>query len=88
MAIHFDRMDLQKAAETLGEAVHRRRRALGLTQKELSRLAGCGLAFLYDLEHGKSTVRLDKTLAVLDVLGLELVVRDGRAGVGVDQGLR
>ena len=76
-------MDSKVAAEVLGEAVRARRRALGLTQKELSRLAGCGLAFLYELERGKPTVRLDKVLGVLGVLGLELLVQEGRGGVRV-----
>lgn len=74
-------MDPADAADRLAEAVRARRRALGITQRELSQLAGCGLAFLYALEHGKATVRLDKVLGVLDVLGLELVVAEGRSGV-------
>jgi hypothetical protein len=47
-------------------------------------LAGVGPAFLYSLEHGKPTVRIDKVLAVMTVLGLELHVRPGREGVSVD----
>ena len=37
----------------LGAALRNRRKSLGLTQQELARLAGCGLAFLYELESGK-----------------------------------
>jgi HTH-type transcriptional regulator / antitoxin HipB len=81
-------MDSRGAAKLLGEAVRARRRALGLTQKELSQLAGCGLAFLYELEHGKDTVRLDKLLAVLEVLGLALELREGRGGIRVGEGLK
>jgi len=44
-------------------------------------LAGVGLAFLYELEHGKPTVRLDRVMAVLAVLGLELHVRPGLGGI-------
>jgi HTH-type transcriptional regulator/antitoxin HipB len=60
--------------EILGGAVRARRRRLGLRQQALADLAGVGVAFVYDLEHGKPTLRLDKVLAVLDVLGLGLVV--------------
>jgi HTH-type transcriptional regulator / antitoxin HipB len=67
----------------LGAAVRSRRRDLKLNQAELAHLAGVGLAFLYELEHGKPTVRIDKVLAVLAVLGLELHVRDGKQGVSV-----
>ena len=65
-------------AQRLGLLVRARRRALRLNQAELCDLAGVGLAFLYELEHGKDTVRLDKVLAVLVVLGLELHVREGK----------
>ena len=61
-----------------------RRKSLGLTQQELARLAGCGLAFLYELESGKATVRLDKLLGVLGVLGLELSLVEGKDALGVD----
>jgi HTH-type transcriptional regulator/antitoxin HipB len=62
----------------LGAVVRARRKALKLRQAELAALAGVGLAFLYELEHGKPTVRIDKVLAVLSVLGLELHVREGK----------
>ena len=68
----------------LGRALRGRRRSLGLTQQDLARLSGCGLAFLYELEMGKATVRLDKVLAVLAVLGLELSLVEGKRGLGVD----
>jgi y4mF family transcriptional regulator len=68
----------------LGAALRNRRKSLGLTQQELARLAGCGLAFLYELESGKATVRLDKLLGVLGVLGLELSLVEGKNALGVD----
>lgn len=68
----------------LASAVRARRKALGVTQIQLARLAGCGPVFVYALETGKKTMRLDKLLAVLEVLGLELVVSQGHGGVRVD----
>lgn len=67
----------------LGSALRARRQELTLTQAQLADLAGVGVAFLYELERDKPTVRLDKVLAVLDVLGLELHLRPGRAGIAV-----
>ena len=58
----------------MGSELRARRKLLRLTQEELAVLAGCGPDFLYDLERGKPTVRLDKLVPVLDVLGLELKV--------------
>ena len=47
--------------------------------QELAELAGCSTRFVHMVEAGKATVRLDKVLDLLEVLGLELrVVRGGR----------
>ncbi len=61
-----------------------RRRLLGLTQHDVAALAGCADRFVHTLEQGKATVRLDKVLDVLEVLGLGLRVTSGPAGVRAD----
>ena len=61
-------------APEIGTIVRSRRTRLGLKQKELAELAGCSTRFVHTVEAGKATVRLDKLLDVLDVLGLELRV--------------
>lgn len=58
--------------DALAATVRQRRKALKLTQAELAELAGCGPDFLYDVERGKPTLRLDKLLQVLHTLGLTL----------------
>jgi HTH-type transcriptional regulator/antitoxin HipB len=54
--------------------IRRRRLELGLHQDELAALAGVSTRFVHTLEQGKPTVRLDKVLAVLAQLGLDLVL--------------
>jgi y4mF family transcriptional regulator len=71
----------------LADAIRARRRELRLTQEQLSQLAGCGTAFLYDLEHAKPTVWLHKLIDVLRVLGLDLVLTTGKTGLRVDERL-
>ena len=44
----------------------------------MSQLASCGVDFVYDVETGKPSLRLDKVLDILAVLGLELVLEPGR----------
>lgn len=58
-----------------------RRKELGLRQTEVADLAGCSQRFLHTVEHGKASLRLDKVLDVLEVLGLELRVAPGRGRV-------
>jgi len=62
------------AMARLGTAVKKRRRLLGLTQQALASAAGCGLVFVYNLEHGKPSLRFDKLLDILHVLGMDIVV--------------
>lgn len=58
----------------LAEAIRQRREALALTQQDLADLAGCSPRFVGALEKGKPSARLDKLVAVLEALGLELRV--------------
>lgn len=58
----------------LADEIRERREALDLTQQDLANLAGCSPRFLGALEAGKPSVRLDKLLGVLEVLGLEFRV--------------
>ena len=67
----------QDPTVTLGSAVRSWRRRLGLTQAVLADLSGVGVAFVYDLERGKSTLRIDKVLGVLAALGLGLTIAPG-----------
>lgn len=65
----------------LAEAVRERRLELGLRQADLAELGGCSRRFVHTLEQGKPTLRLDKLLDVLEVLGLGLSVVPGRGEI-------
>lgn len=72
----------------LAAAVRRRRKQLGLRQDELADLAGVSERFVFAVESGKATVRLDKLTALLGALGMHLQIRRGRAEeMQVDPGL-
>jgi y4mF family transcriptional regulator len=60
--------------QQLADAVRAAREAAGMTQAALAERARVGLKFLYELESGKDTLRTDKVLDVLKVLGLHLLV--------------
>ena len=61
-----------KNIEQLGSAIRARRKELEVTQKELAMTCGTGLRFIVDLEKGKPTCQIGKTLQVLQALGLML----------------
>lgn len=62
----------------IARLVRDRRKGLQLRQSDLADLAGCSVRTIYALEEGKPTLRLDKLLDVLDVLGLELRIEPRR----------
>ena len=66
-------------ATDFGKFVRERRRANGLTQRELGELAGVGTRFVSELERGKPTLRLDSLRKVLLVFGKTLTVIDAEA---------
>lgn len=67
--------NLIKSVDALGKYIRAVRKQQGLTQADIAGLAAIGNRFVVDLEKGKPTIQLQKTLDVLALLGLELVIR-------------
>ena len=64
--------DKIKSINDIGNAVRKKRKEAGLTLADASALCGVGYRFLSELENGKPTLQLGKTLKVIAGLGLEL----------------
>jgi len=62
-------------AEDVARCIRARRKEQHATQAEFASLCGVGVRFISDLENGKPTAHLGKTLKVLNCLGLELSVQ-------------
>lgn len=62
----------------LGEVIRAERKRQSLTQEQLAAIAGVGVRFVRELEHGKASCQLGLALDVLQTLGLRLGVQ-GRA---------
>ena len=58
-------------AKQFGEAVLKRRKALGYTQRFLCEFSGLSVSFLSDLENGKATIELEKAIRVANLLGMD-----------------
>lgn len=56
----------------LGELILFHRKRAGLSREACALLAGVGKTAVYDLEHGKETIRLDTLLKILKVLNIDL----------------
>jgi y4mF family transcriptional regulator len=57
------------------EQIKERREVLQLTQEALAELAGVGLRTLKEIESGKGNPTLETIQKLMDVLGLELVLK-------------
>ncbi len=56
----------------IGETVRWHRRQAGLSREQLALLAGVGKTVIYDLEHGKDSLRWNTILRILAALNISL----------------
>ncbi len=63
-----------RSVEELGEAIRTRRKELQYTQAFLAEFTGFSVSFISDVERGKATAEIGKTLQLLMILGLDLSV--------------
>lgn len=59
-------------SKQLGSTIASTRKILGVTQRSLALASGTGLRFIIELEQGKPTCQLEKTLRVLQTLGIKI----------------
>ena len=62
------------SSQDVGDAVRAERKRQQLTQTQLAQLCGVSLSFVSNLENGKPTTELQKTLKVISTLGLDVLV--------------
>ena len=61
-------------SKSLGQIIRERRKELNYTQAYLSDFTGFSVTFISDLERGKPTADIEKTIQLINVLGLDLLV--------------
>ena len=57
---------------SLGKAIRQRKKELHYTQAYLAEFTGFSASFISDLENGKATAELGKTLFLIQLLGMDL----------------
>ena len=58
--------------QTVSALIKSKRKQLKLTQPQLADKAGVGLRFIREMEHGKTSLRMDKVNQVLKLMGMQL----------------
>ena len=61
-------------AHAFGSLVRSRRKAMGMRQDQLALATGVGRRFVIDLEAGKPSCQLGRSLLVAEALGLDLAI--------------
>jgi len=57
--------------DDIGLMVLERRKFAGISRNYLSDISGVSKTVIYDIEHGKKTIRLDSLMKILDVLNIK-----------------
>ena len=73
-------MKIQQVSQ-IGEYIRKERKRQHILQQDLADLSGVSLHFLSNLENGKPTVELQRTMRVLHTLGVDLVLASRQAGI-------
>ena len=58
----------------IGRIIRETRKNIGVTQKMLALTSGTGLRFVIELEKGKPTCEIGKTLTILQTLGITITL--------------
>lgn len=61
-------------AKSLGIEIRKRRKELQYTQTYIAEFTGLSVTFISDVENGKPTVELEKTLELIHILGMDVNV--------------
>ena len=62
--------------KSLGFAIRKRRKQLGYTQAYLTEFSGLSVSFISDIERGKETAEFGKVLYLVNLLGMDLEIRE------------
>lgn len=65
---------VESRVKKLGDIIQQTRKQQGLTQQQLAAMANVGVRFVRELEHGKASCHIGKTLSVVAMLGIEIEI--------------
>lgn len=61
-------------SKSLGQAIRERRKDLNYTQAYLADFTGLSVSFISDLERGKPTAEIEKTIRLINILGMDVFI--------------
>lgn len=63
-----------KNVKELAQIIRQTRKKQKLTQAQLAAASGVGVRFIVDLENGKETCQIAKTIRIIKMLGLDIEI--------------
>jgi len=70
MAVKIDNNNFKQ----VGRIIHFHRKKAGLSRIDLAMVAGVGKTVIYDIEHGKETLRIKTLLKILNALNITMLL--------------
>ena len=70
------RARLENLPRNYALTIRKRRKELHYTQAYLAEFTGFSVSFISDLERGKTTAEIGKTIILINLLGLDLLVEE------------
>ena len=64
----------------LRDVLLQHRKAAGLSRHELALMAGVGKTVIYDIEHGKTSIRFDTLSRIFESLNIQIVFQSPLIG--------
>ncbi len=61
-------------SKLLGQLIKKRRKELNYTQAYVAEFSGLSVTFISDLERGKPTAEIEKTIRLIHTLGMDLLM--------------
>ncbi|MBQ3319559.1 MAG: helix-turn-helix transcriptional regulator [Spirochaetia bacterium] len=66
-------------SKSLGNVIRARRKELHYTQQDISDNTGYSISFLSDLENGKPTAEIGRAIDVVNLLGLDIMIKERKS---------
>lgn len=68
-------MNIQSLMNEIANVIKYHRKKSGLNRNELAHLAGVGKTAIFDIEHGKKTIKLETLIKILSVLNITIELK-------------
>ncbi len=67
-------INVTKSFSKLSDIVHYHRKQSGLSREQLAEISGVGKTVIYDVEHGKESIKFNTLIKILNSLNISILL--------------